>query len=827
MPSDNYHLNIDSHVVIQLGAELISDSEQALLELVKNAYDSDAKRCTIRIEPDWIPELTHPWYKHLIAFQKKTKNNKVGRIVVRDNGSGIADKSVRDGWLLISASLKRGENGVKKKTELLRTPVGDKGLGRLATMRLGDVLFLRTMVEGESQSRSVSFAWSAFRSGSTLEKVQVISAIDKPLQARTKGTDVEILGLHEPDYWDADANINSVIGKLSSLVSPFKKFKDFRVDLSHRGEVRNLESIGAEALNHASAKFRFEFDGARLSVTAWFAKSLFRGAGGKVNREIFDKLLSDANVPIVLRHFTEQKKIKGRNFVNLFEEPGGWLFSLQESIDFGDIPRDPKLPNCQNPGPFSGEIYNFLFNDETKEQLQVAGVPVEMLQNMTSVGMFRDGFRVRMNDDWMELAKSSTSGNYFQLRPRNVIGFFSITNEFNPGLVEKSDREGFVDNEAWRGFNLLAARIKKFSNDSLDAVRTAYDEYKKKSTKSEDDEELFEEFPSARVVRHRENTEFAVDVARKASETASDSLNALQTALSSLAADDINDKTSLLSIEKELHATRNGVAHLQGAVKSLASVAGKGAGVVERLSIGIEQLTDQNLRLIDAAAVGLSARALAHEIRTHLFHITRAVQIIARITKELDNDVINDELSRIREEVRELKKVVATINPLLESSRSLKDVFFVRQLIEEFFLLRSKRIEELGIKYEIQGGEGPKIRFSRTRFMQILENLLQNSIYWMLEHARSDDRVELKIQVEVTKFGYLWSDGGKGVREALEESLFEPYVTDKPASKGQGLGMFITSAFLQSERSGITLLQEKNIFGRRYKFKIDLTGALA
>ena len=59
------HLTIDSHVVVQLGTELISDAEQALLELVKNSYDGDAKVCRIHVEPNWEPEPQHPWREHL------------------------------------------------------------------------------------------------------------------------------------------------------------------------------------------------------------------------------------------------------------------------------------------------------------------------------------------------------------------------------------------------------------------------------------------------------------------------------------------------------------------------------------------------------------------------------------------------------------------------------------------------------------------------------------------------------------------------------------------------------------------------------------------
>jgi hypothetical protein len=42
-------LKLNSHVLIQLGSELVTDVEQAILECVKNAYDADSFGCTIMI----------------------------------------------------------------------------------------------------------------------------------------------------------------------------------------------------------------------------------------------------------------------------------------------------------------------------------------------------------------------------------------------------------------------------------------------------------------------------------------------------------------------------------------------------------------------------------------------------------------------------------------------------------------------------------------------------------------------------------------------------------------------------------------------------------
>jgi C4-dicarboxylate-specific signal transduction histidine kinase len=156
----------------------------------------------------------------------------------------------------------------------------------------------------------------------------------------------------------------------------------------------------------------------------------------------------------------------------------------------------------------------------------------------------------------------------------------------------------------------------------------------------------------------------------------------------------------------------------------------------------------------------------------------------------------------------------------------LKSTLDVYEVLVEFLRQREGRSKMAGVDVRLTGKAGLKISFSHARFLQILENLFQNSIYWLEEHSAEDQKAEKYIQVEVDESGFSWRDSAKGIRAALEDSLFEPYVTDKPLSKGQGLGLFIVNSYLQAERCTIALLHERNKFRRRYVFRVDLSGAV-
>ena len=101
------HIRFAPAILKRLGEELIPAPELGLLELVRNAYDADAGRCSIA----------------LINVRRPG-----GSVHVSDNGDGMDPESISRGWLLIGQSRK----AQLRRTRRHRRQVGDKGLGRLA-----------------------------------------------------------------------------------------------------------------------------------------------------------------------------------------------------------------------------------------------------------------------------------------------------------------------------------------------------------------------------------------------------------------------------------------------------------------------------------------------------------------------------------------------------------------------------------------------------------------------------------------------------------------------------------------------------------------------
>src|SRR5438094_67900 len=73
-------------VLARLGEELIPHPEVGIAELVRNAYDADASRCSVLL---------------------KGTTREGGAIVVQDDGCGMSLHEILDGWLILGRSLKQ------------------------------------------------------------------------------------------------------------------------------------------------------------------------------------------------------------------------------------------------------------------------------------------------------------------------------------------------------------------------------------------------------------------------------------------------------------------------------------------------------------------------------------------------------------------------------------------------------------------------------------------------------------------------------------------------------------------------------------------------
>ena len=139
MPSKG-KLNFEVAANLQklIGEELVSNDEMALIELIKNAYDSGALAVDISIHQETV---TNPAY-----------------VTVRDNGHGMTLPEFTTRFMLAGYSQREAEAATAT-----RIPTGEKGIGRFASDKIGAELIVITKPAGAKDALSVTFDWNAFR----------------------------------------------------------------------------------------------------------------------------------------------------------------------------------------------------------------------------------------------------------------------------------------------------------------------------------------------------------------------------------------------------------------------------------------------------------------------------------------------------------------------------------------------------------------------------------------------------------------------------------------------------------------------------------------
>lgn len=430
-----------ARLISLIGEELISDEPVALVELVKNAYDADATRVEVRFEgKDPI---------------------KPERIIVSDDGIGMDLPTVLTAWFEPGTILKRKDT-VSPGGRLYQ---GAKGIGRFASARIAESLFLESKKEQEEEGVFVLLEWGKFTEDCYLDEITLDYEV-RPLSDFKHGTRLILEGLRK--HWE-ESDYKGLHARLSRLISPFKKdVLDFDIVLEIpaepglSGEVEPPELI---------LQPRYLLKGV-LAEHGFFTGDVL--VDGKAH-----------------------KKFKNRKLGKEGEDPLCGSFDIE--IRAWDRDREGLEPLVKR---FSMGI----------RQIR------QILDQYCGVSIYRDGFRVypygQKGNDWLQLDLRSRQNPVMSLANNQVIASVRISREKNPNLQDRSTREGMVVNaqhaalEEWfvEVLSLLEEERYKLRPREETGERTEplFDAFDIRDTVKEAQKELGKDHPLALLIAEKE-----------------------------------------------------------------------------------------------------------------------------------------------------------------------------------------------------------------------------------------------------------------------------------------------------------------------------------
>lgn len=429
MTSENtLYFKTRARLLSQLGQQLIKSESVALVELVKNSYDADASHCSVSL--------------------KNLEDKENASIVIEDDGCGMNAQIVKDVWMEIGTAYKFEEKKQLRKTPLHhRNVLGEKGIGRFGVHRLGFDIEIVTRMENQNEC-VLKIDWKKIEESIYIEEFPVSLYERTPLVfEKGHGSRITITGLR--DVWTR-GRVRDIAREINSLSSPFISNESFRVDIKVDNDW--LDGICS-------------YD--RIKDMAMFSFSM----------TLQGKEISDFSYDF--KPYKLLKKVRPRH-VSLEDIQG--IRKLIDSEGHEINLSDRKIGTVK----IEGNVFDL---DSKILNLGLTGGIADLkgyLRQNGGVKVFRDNMRVwdygESDNDWLDLDSRRINNPSKTLSNHLLLAAVYLDGIASSDLIEKSNREGFVENDSYSLFQKAC----RFSIELIQSLRNADKEkireaYKKKS----------------------------------------------------------------------------------------------------------------------------------------------------------------------------------------------------------------------------------------------------------------------------------------------------------------------------------------------------------
>jgi len=780
---------ICARTVLELGAELISSDVIAFYELIKNAFDAVSPTgAEIRFEialrrNDYLkfrhraiegqadlPRLKSDVEKALDPSAPEDSLERIregidaardvesfvealdalhaseNRIIVSDQGTGMSRQDLIDNYLVIgTASRKRAIDAAlaEHASGNRRAPfLGEKGIGRLSAMRLGDRLTVETAEAGDKRLNLLKIDWSAFDDlDAMLDEIDVA-----PERGASKPN----------NDW---SGTRLIISALSA------DWTDDRVKYLGEHDFARLTDPFADAKRRP--RIAIFWNGTRIPV-AHMDRNLLAHAHASVK----GRFLYKDSQPVL--QCTYEARDLGFEHPVEIENREYPLADLEGSISgtSGEVP----VSALDDLGEFDFEIY--WFNRQRLGRIDSIGdrkVVRDLQRRWSGILLFRDGFRVlpygEDDDDWLALDRRALASTGYLLNKTQFVGRVTISRLGNPLLIDQTNREGLrVCPEQQAFIGLLQLAIQSQLRGFMREVDRRHKDQPLNMKEAKTD------------VSHLEK----------------------------------RAKSALREIRRMAPESAEIVEQLQHTFFEIKEF-------FDRAQRRIDEVESENRQMVQMAGVGLLVEVVAHELARSTENALAALENLRG--KEVP-DRISGLLNSLRSEMTSVSKRVRVLDPLSVSGRQRKETFNLGSLIEDILSGHELQFERHNVKLKVNlPDHAVRIRAVKGMIVQILENLLSNSLYWLdlRKQHEPDFQPHISISLEVDPLTVTYEDNGRGIAKENRENVFRAFFSLKEKSKRRGLGLYIARDCAEYHGGSLALDSHVNRdTGRLHRFVLQL-----
>ena len=744
---------ITARTVLELGSELISSDIIAFYELIKNGFDAgtidgvdirfnivirrnaylDLRRKALAGSKalDEVRSLAFAALnvetsielldKSKAILQQATTDQQLvdaldqiyemSHIVISDTGSGMSVDDLQSNFLVIgTASRKREVDKALSNGESKSPFLGEKGIGRLSAMRLGETLRVETAKATDSHLNCLDIDWSDFAQiDAMLADIDIQPTMgDAKQDAAWSGTRIIIGKLTED--WTSERVKRMAEYDFSRLTDPF-------LDPKNRPRVA------------------LYWNGDRISIP-WMQKALTQGSHVSVSgtyQVIEGKPQLACNV-----------EIRNLGFPHPVETDS-YLISA-EDLESAMIGTSREIPETAlvSLGPFSFQVH--WYNRRLLTAMDGIGdlrAVREQQQRWSGILLYRDGFRVfpygEDEDDWLALDRKALARTGYTLNKAQFVGKVEISRVGNAALVDQTNREGLRETPEQQVFlGIMQYVIQDLLFKSMKNVERQYKAQK-------------------------------VDLSEAKTEVANLEARA---------------KGALNKLRKIAPQGDPSIEELQQTLFDFADFA-------ERARLRIEEVEQESRQMIEMAGVGLMIEVVAHELARASENALENLEALRG--KNIPEDV-KVKLDSLRAQMKSLGKRIRVLDPLSVSGRQRVETFDLRELILNTLEAHEAQFTRHKISVNLSMSDASvNVRSVKGMIVQILENLISNSKYWLGMDAgkHSGKKSTISISLLPSPPTIIFEDNGPGIAQENRERVFRSFFSLKEKAKRRGLGLFI------------------------------------
>lgn len=734
---------IESRIIREFGERLVKHPEVALLELVKNAYDADSTTCTISY-----------------SYPKS--------IVVADSGHGMTLAEFKSGWMRIGTSSK--EATASSRT-YRRSISGEKGIGRFAVRYLGNKLELVTTAydprRGFNTTLRAIFDWPKFDKNEDLGAIQVPFTVTQAAPGVPIGTTLTITGLR---LSTAKINFRQVQTASLGLLSAYQVL----LSRSEKEVQHDLPDLPSDERQDSDPGFNLAIN-----------------TGDKIEPE---SIAADILQNFVMRCVVAVHK--GRLKLRLYRR--GEADAM--------LKIDDKYEN--QVGRMYADLRFFPARKGTFKGMPVDGRQSRTwLKDHSGVAVFDRDFQVlpygTAGDDWLGLAadvarserhpqssiakrhfpmtdeaRKSTQLNYMLRLPQpsqlvGAVKVFGVRNREQSrgenGLFATADRQGFVDNAAFRQL--------------IDVVRGA-----------------------AEAIAHADRELQLEEEARFAQEQAAKARAGTREAIAQIQA-----SKNLSTSEK------------RSLVKRLVEV-----DELQAQSDDVKRSREAALETM--SLLGVVAGFMTHEFGTAIHDLERSHGILESLSKS--HPALRKDATAISEHIAALKDFTAYSQGFVRGTSIIPDKPVpAKPRIQQVLRVFGKHAAERSIRVttEVEADVmAPLVPLSL--YSGIVLNLYTNALKAvMAKPGGGPQQITIRAWVEKGMHRLQVSDTGVGIPAAMTERIFDPLFTTTDTKRdllgsGMGLGLTLVKRGAQAFKGTVEVVEPPPGFSTCFDVRLPMGG---